>query len=420
MGLITRYLGQTTVSLAATARTGKPRGQKSSSKKIDKVKPELLEDDWKFDPISFSLVNKQVQLIMHAGFELLAENKATKKFFDEFFENIGYIGEPITFEELFEGIFQDQLMYGNSFVELVYDEKDEKVVDLALLDAKKVDYARDSNKKVALDDYNRPIGYVYKLPTGSSGRDIGDQPPKEYDRRVSLATEDVFMLPKRIAHFKLFTYGDRLWGVGILEPSHSSTFRKRKIEEANTNTIYTRATNPLIAEVGDERHEATPQHIEDTLDTLSNLQHNRIGAFANWVKVKTLDVKPSDIVQDTLDYLRLNQVAPAGIPLAFATGSGEATNRATLNNQQQIMELSLEDYVKKTISCFKKYVLKPIAQSNDQREVPRIRWGDVRAEEKNEKAKRLIDAVNAGILTPEEVKSYFKKVEDIDDEQNPT
>ena len=77
------------------------------------------------------------------------------------------------------------------------------------------------------------------------------------------------------------------------------------------------------------------------------------------------------------------------MPMAFATGAGEATNRATLNNQQQILELTLEDIVKKTISTFTKYILRRIQNKNGAKDIPKVIWGDVRAEEKNDKTKRL-------------------------------
>jgi len=117
-----------------------------------------------------------------------------------------------------------------------------------------------------------------------------------------------------------------------------------------------------------------------------------------------------------LEYLRVNQAAAAGMPMAFATGAGEATNRATLNNQQQILELSLEQIIKKTVSSFQKYILRRIGlvNFNSVKYVPKLIWGDIRAEEKNEKAKRLIDYVNVGALAPDEIREYAATSEDLE------
>ena len=137
-------------------------------------------------------------------------------------------------------------------------------------------------------------------------------------------------------------------------------------------------------------------------------------AFQHWIKVEPLEVKQSDIVDSTLEYLRLNQTASLGMPRPFATGAGEKTNRATLTNQQMFLEFTLKDVVKKTLSTFRKYILKRISFYNGISEVPIIKWGDIGVEEINEKASRLRMYVKEGILIPADVTKFAKKSEGLE------
>ena len=415
MGFFSNALGRRVVTLATGSSMGSPISLNVGIKSTDRVKRELLESDYRFDPVTFNMINKQTQLILHAGFRFSAKRVSNQKFFDNFFENIGKVGEEITKEELAEYILQDMIMYGNSFVELIYDARtDSKIVDLKTIPEKKMDYAKNAMGEVAVDEMGKPIGFVMTLPWGANTEGKGDKVPMRYVDKVTIDGNQIFFLPKRIAHFKLFTYGDRFYGIGLIEPGHSATFRKLKIEEARANEIYTRGTNTIIATVGNTVHEAGPQELSDALDQISKFRHDRFFSFPDWVKISTLPVQDNDAVDKTLDYMTTLQSASAGMPKAFATGSGEATNRATLNNQQRFLELSSEHIVKKFTAAFKRYVLKRISETNNISEVPDIVWGDVRAEEKNEKAERIRLYVKEGILDAEEAREYAITSEDLD------
>ena len=422
MGLLSNTLtGKKTVTLATSAdltAVGKPMGVSVGVKSTDRVNRTQLEADYRFDPVIFNMVNKSLQMMMHAGFKITSEKAKWQKWYDDFFDNIGNIGEEMTIEEVMEYILQDLVMYGNSFVELIYDDKTgETIVDVNLLPEAKMDYAKNSRNEVAIDAWSRPIGYVMNLPFGYSGEGLGDKIPEEYKKVVSVGSNQIFFLPKRIAHFKLFTYGERFYGIGLIEPAHQSSYRKSQIETARANEIYTRGANTIIAEVGDETHEAGAQELNDVLEQISNFRHDRYFAFPKWVKINTLPIDQNEAVDNTLKYLTVQQATSAGMPLAFATGLGEATNRATLSNQQQILELSLEGIISKLSAAFDKFVLKRIQITNNIPVKANLKFGDVRVEEKNEKTKRLNEYIKNKVLAPEEVRDYAIDSEDVNEDE---
>ncbi len=381
---------------------------------VERVDPQELEQAYISDAISFNSINKSTQLIMAAGHELITDKKSQNKYQD-FFDNIGDIGDDMTSEELKESIFRYEMIYGNAYVELIFDRATKKrIVDLALLDSKRMDYAKTADGQIVLDKFGKAVGYTLKFPYNYAVAGQGDTIPKMYENKISLSENEIFLVAARICHFKLYTYGDRFYGLGLIEPAYKSVLRKMNIEEAQTNSIYARGTYPVIATVGDAEHEPTPTDIEETLKNLVKLKHDRYMAFPHWIKVNPLEVRQSDIVQSTLNYLRRNQIAALGMPEALAAGSGEATNRATLNNQQQILEFTLNDIVNKTVATFEKCILRKIALANGWGKA-KIKWGDIGAEEINEKSDRLNKYVKNGILAHEDVTAFAKKSEGLDE-----
>lgn len=347
---------------------------------IERVDKKELEQVYISDPICFSSITKSVQMIMAASYGLESESEGTKTYFIDFLNNIGDVGEDLTFNELLEAIYKNQMIYGDAYIELVFNKKMDRIVDLTLIDPKRIDYAKNASNKIILNKYGKPVGYTLKFPWDTPAEGRGDKIPVEYKGQISLSQNQIFMLPERICHFKLYTYGDRFYGLGVIEPAYQSILRKMNIEQAQTNSIYTRGTFPIVVSVGDELHDPTPQDIKSALDNVIKFKYNRYFAFPYYQKIIPLEVKQSDIVDSTLRHLERNQIASHGMPEAFATGAGEATNRATLNNQQQLLEFTLNDITKRTCLTFKKYIFKRISFYNKQAEIPSLIWKEIRAE----------------------------------------
>lgn len=416
MGIISSLLSPMEVTLASTpVSIGTPFNTNKGITSKDRVKREQLEEDYRFDPTIFNIINTCLQVSSHAGFKIKTKTSKWQVWYDKFFSEIGTIGEETTVSELVEYILQDMLMYGNSFVELIYDdETDSKVVDLHMLPEKKMDYVKTSTGEIITDKYGKSIGYTLTLPWGYESSTDGDKVPKQFEDLASVGTNQIFFLPHRVAHFKLFTYGERFYGIGLIEPAHLSSFRKRMIEEARANEIYTRGANTIIATVGNETHQATTQILSDTLKQIANFKHDRYFAFPDYVKIGTLPIDQNNAIDETLKYLTLAQATSAGIPFALANSSGEATNRQTLSNQQQILELRLEKIITKFTECFTKFILKRIAKTNEIPEIAEIKFGDIRVEEKNDKSKRIVEYAKINAIAPEELRDYIISTEDIE------
>lgn len=407
MGYFSNLLGEQKlmqdVKLDQLSSSGK---QYSLGKNIKPEEPTVefkeLEYAYKTDSINFNAINKSVQMIMAGGFDRFDDiKKGVVKKFDKFFENIGEIGQDTTFEELFESIFRDEMIYGNAYVEMIFNEQETKVIDLAIIDPKKIDYAKTSDGKIILDRMGKPIGYIIQFGQGTYAE--GDSIPEPYDKYVNIKNNSIFVLNKRICHFKLYPIGDKFYGIGLLEPSYKSVIYKKNIEKGQANSIYMKGFNPLIGYVGNDRRMATPKDMENVLEKMKKIDSLKCGVFPDWVNIKPIEMNSTDLAQSALKDMRMDQIASLSTPQSLVSGSGETTNRSTLATQKALWEFTLKDIIKQTISHFRKYILKTIDKYNGYGGVPTIKWGELKAEDLSETIGNVIRLLTSksSNITPE-------------------
>lgn len=387
---------------------------------IKRVPLEKLEEAYYKDPITFNTINKGVQMLSASGDRVEYNSPKEEKTFTQFFESLSTVGADCTWEELKNFIWHSEMLFGLAWIELIWDQDDKEIVDLGKLDPKVMDYVRDGNGRVVLDTNFKPLGYTQKIPYGFNAEGMGDKIPENYKRVVSLNSNQIFLLPKRIALIPLFTLSDGYSHIGLIEPAYKSIQRKLMIEEAGTNSAYQRWMNPGIAYVGDDRHPPTSNLANQTLNTMKQMKHDLYSTYPYYVKLDFPDVgKSTEALNDILKYLRENQSSSAGMPLALASGTGEATNRATLNNLQNVMEFTLNDIAKRTTASIMKYIFKPIAESKGLKTYPKMIPNRISIDEIDDFAKRMNNYVKNGNLNAEDVRKMILEKEGVVADKNP-
>jgi len=382
MGFLNNILGEVVIEPTKLAETGTTGKQYSLGGTVKVQEPMVsfneLELAYKSDAINFTAINRSVQMIMSGGFKEFSHIKATvSKKFKEFFENIGEIGNDITFDELLESIFRNQMIYGNSFVEIIFNDTEDKIVDLALIDPKKIDYAKTNDGKIILDRTGKSIGYIIKFNSDTYAE--GDKVPEKYERHIKSESNSIFLLAKRICHFKLYPVGDGFYGIGLLEPSYKSVLYKKNIEKGQANSIYAKGFNPIIGYVGNERKMATPKDLESVNKKLIEIESTKVGTFPDWVKIDTLKMDSTNLAESALKDMRVDQFASLGTPEGLVS-KGEGVNKSVLGDQRVIWEFTLKDIIKQTMSYFKKYILKALNEYNQFGGVPDVKWEELKAE----------------------------------------
>lgn len=420
MRVISDILVSRKPAIALMGSTGAPKSIKTTPR-IKRVDPVELELTWQHDGVVFNGINKIVQSIMSAPHKLTAEDPKVLAYFENFVEGLGNSGSDITWNELLAQIFEHECIFGWAFIENVYNKQGNRIVDWDIIDPKKMDYAKDRMGNIVLDEFGKPVGFFEKLAYGTyhSPDDRGfwdvnrEGIPKNVDYPAGFKA--IFLKPDQVAIIKLFCVGDGFYPTGIIEPIYKTTLRKMNIEDSLANAIYRHGFPIMWAQLGDINHEPTPQHIESMLDKLKNISTKQEIATPYFYDIKILESKKFDKLAASLDYYINQQVAGLGIPKPFATGGGEATNRATLGNQASLFQLTLTDIIRRTIAAIEKYMFKPVAELEGFREVPKLLWEAPGIDQQEKKAKRILEWVKSGILKPDlKIIEFIKQMEDLE------
>jgi hypothetical protein len=417
MNTIAQALNVDTFTLAAVeasvglGSTGKPETKKSTPM-LQRVPLNELELVYIKDSTVFNSINKIRQTIMSAHHTLKCRDKKVLAYFEAFTQNLGNSGSDITWDELLSRIFLHQCIYGRSWIENIYNTRGNRIVDWDMVDPKTMDYAKNTNQKIVMDRFGKPIGYIQTIPYSEA---IIFPNQSKAPENVSLGTNDIFIEPKRIAQIKLYTVGDGFYGIGLIEPIYLNSIRKQNVEEALASAIWRHGFPIMWAQLGDLQHEPTPQQIQTMLEKLKDLTFKKEIATPYYYNLQILESKKATKLQEHLDYFQNQQVTGLGIPKPYATGIGEATNRATLNNMSDLFQLTLRDIITNTCDSIQKYMFRPVCQLEGFKEVPRIEWDMVGIDELDRKSKRILEYIKSGLLPADmKIQDYIKKVEDLE------
>ena len=349
--------------------TGIPASS-SESPKDDRIDLAKLERAWRRVPVINNGINKATQMMMSKNWKIEGPNE---EFFQDFVDNVGRVGTQEDFNSMLEAIFRYQMIYGEHYVELVQAEEDGSIVDLKTIDPKRMDYAKNNNNRIALDRFDTPIGYVQELPFGYR-REKVDQ---IYDvpEKVGLnAHLQIFFPRDRIAHFKLYTYGEGFYPVGLVEPAFVSAERRVQLEEDFSNKAHNSLFPLRYAKVGDERHEPTPDQIDEVLTGLRNSNSKSEAAFPYHVDLNVLEPENPTSMLQFFDHFDEEIVKSLGVPKSIAQGEATRVNRASLQSQIRVWEVSMMDIIQRTTNSIEKQIFEPIAEEEGFDEIPDFKF----------------------------------------------
>jgi len=286
MGFWTEFSGFRSASFAAERKDadvpGKPKvAPTATSDGPDsraRVERKKLETIYLTDPQTFNQIDLYTTIPLQAGYQIKAINKGSQRQYEEFFAGVGKYGLVSGEKQLVSRLLHDAPLYGYAYVERVFgiDEYNKvRLVDFKPVDAKLMDYARDSNGIIVVDENQKPIGYTMKV--GMNSRARGDPIPKGYP--VNLDMDKVFIMEERIACIFFKQYGNGFESIGAIEPAYLDIERKQKIKNTYANSINNNADYKTYAIVGDAQRAASKQVMENTLNALRNFSANRFAVF---------------------------------------------------------------------------------------------------------------------------------------------
>jgi len=400
------------LSKPVNGETGEPESIKSTPtvKRINKYELELT---YMKNPLIFNSINKIVQTIMSASYHLVCKDEKVKEYFENFIEELGKSGTDITWEELLSQIFKDQCIYGDAWIENVYNKKGNKIVDWDIINANTMDYAKDGEGNILLDDMGRVLGYTQTLPANVRiSENILKRSIAKKPKLCVLPDNAIFIEKDRVAQLKLYCIGDGFYPVGLIAPIYQTSLRKMNMEYALSNAIYKHGFPIVHASLGDLNHEPTPQQIQSMLEKLKNINFKQEIATPYYYDLKILESSRTTSLRENLEYFKEAEITGLGIPETYATGVGGDTNRAVLDSQAALFQLTLRDIIEKTTSAIRRYMFAPICKLEGFDEVPKLDWDIIGIDEVEKKAGRIVSYVKEGILAPDEkLKKLITEIE---------
>jgi hypothetical protein len=176
---------------------------------------------------------------------------------------------------------------------------------------------------------------------------------------------------------------------------------KQNVEQGFAETIQKIAYPRTIAKVGDPTHPPSQGMIDDIANKLADMEAQHQYIFPYYVDLSVLESKKSDKVQDNLGYFIDGIVSGLGGPKPFITGSGEATNRATLSDMKLLLERSFKTQQRQLSYQIEREVFTLLARQYNFKSVPKLVWDEVSTESIDSKVERLVALAKSGLLVPD-------------------
>jgi len=354
---------------------GNPASVRDETTRDLSIDDEALERAYKNVPIVWNSINKIYQTIMSRDRELTGPNSG---FYRSWLDNVGSIGGNAPWAEIHTKIYKYQLIYGQAFVEIIRDQNTGEPVDLAVLDPKKIDYAREGDQSyggsgadIALDRFGNPVGYVQRVDNYSG--DFVDQ-IYEVPDNVSLSNNEVFIPAKYIAHFKYQEVGEGFYPNGLIDSVYRDAERSFQLKKDYADYAHINGMPTRVAYVGDENHEPTPEQIGEINNQMKMAKNSREWTFPNHVDVEMLESENPESFLEFFKHFNSEIAAGMGIPEAIAMGDGQDVNRATLGILDSMFQISLRDVINRTSSNIEKQIFQVIGDFHGHQNVPTYEW----------------------------------------------
>lgn len=366
-----------------------------STKKIKRIDPLELELAYILDPVLFNGINLIVDLA--SPFELHAKDKTTR-------QDIQQFGEETNLDMLIPQMMTHSLVHGNGWLENIFNKNKTDIVDLDYSDPKRMDFQRDMNRNILLDETGKmPAGYIWVV-------ELGHILPKHLEERITTigAVRGVPIEADRISHFTYKSVGDGFEGIGLVEPLYKTSLRKSHIEEGFAQSVFRSGFPVWRAEVGDKDHEPNPQMVSNALKVLKGINYKSAISDYYYNKYIPIETRETFRLQEHMMFFVNQEVTGLGGPRALITGLSDETNRATLNVQNTVFENRLTFLRKRIELGFSTQVFKIMKKLRGWEEMPVFKWQEINTDDLDSRSKRFRFYAQAGIFADLDKKQLEK------------
>lgn len=378
-----RHLLALSNGLNINTKKRKATDQAELTKRIGKKKLNLA---YRIDEVASRCVEYYVDQVTSPGFELVGNPKAV-----EICENVSRNANLLL---KIKELVRDGCIYGNGFAEKIKN-MDDHPVGLERINPIKIDYQR-QGMDIIEDQSGNPIGYSFTKNNG----------------------EKVKFDPSEILHYKMISTGNEM-ALGFIELAFRIIYLKLNIRQGFAQAGY-RMGHPLrIIYAGDkpdiknsyQGHKANKKIIDKLADEFEDLETKHKFVVPFWTKVEQLPATETPQTE-LLEYCDKRIAAAFGIPLGIALGTKSG---ADIDPKiKRVLDRKIKGMQNDLSYLLEHEFFAEVCKQNNIKDVPQVKWKEITPEDKNRMAKRFVEYVEAGILTPEDVKEEVLKNEGLE------
>jgi len=376
-----------------------------------RVYPSWLEALYARDADVYAAINHRVKTFMSSGYSIQADSDKVKVWFEKWLADV-------SFSVILQDLVLNAGVFGNAWIELVYNANKTKMVGLDHLDPKIMDFGRDSNEYIMYDKYNNPLYYVQSIPEGRIvPEDKESRLVTQSSPRLLEGTGNGLKLEQdEIAHFTLNTPGDTIDGIGWIEPCYNAVISKCQIEKDWAMAMKKAASPILVGTSGDEKHRPTPTITDKFLEEMKKSKSTSVMSLPYYNKVEFVGADiPS--LEPNLSYYVDKISAATGVPKPYITGSGDKTPRSTFKGLNLGYERDTKQLQAKIAYDVRVQIFTRLSDQQGFKEVPYLVFEPPSIEYMDSKADRLIGYASAGLLVPDKVtRNLIRSWESLPDE----
>lgn len=388
--------------VASNIRKAKPTGEEP--KKKDR---EWLEKFYYMEPLLFSGINFFVHQVVGPGFEIQAKSEKERVLCQSF-------ADKIDLQSLLEKVQLDLGIFGNSFTEKLKDANG-GLAGAVGIDTKSMQFMKNLENKLLLNDLGQPIGYIQEHPLESD--------KESYDEILTRSGVDpkkgnyVGGIPfgkEEIVHFRLYSLSDTIMGVGLVEPLFDTVLLKMEAEEALGKGLKRVGQPLLVATLGlPEIHEPKPKEIKGFSDSvMANVGEMKDITLPYYYKLGKLEVNIGQL-KEYLDHFSYLIASGLGIPHSILL-AGERIGSKVADIQADNVVRIIKSYQKNLARTVEREIFKPLIKEAGLKEVPKLVFKTVSPALLRARMERIADASRAGLITPDKnLEEFIRKEEDL-------
>jgi len=349
-----------------------------------------LEQLYFSDGLIFNMINNWTEMICSPGYRIEGEDEDARKHIEDWLEKIDFKDLKLP------KIVQHMGIYGNSYCEVVFNTRGTDIVDITEpLDPKAIDFKRDGMGHPILNSNGKPEAYIQL-----GVRDVKTGRPPEIPA-------------ESMAHFKLYTLGASQLGIGFIEPIYWTALGKRNIDEKVAQQEFRRATPFVVAKIGDINHPPSAEEINKAHNALKNINYKTDFVGPYWYDIQFKSADGGNTTLNSAAYFVDQEIAGSGMPRAYALGTGENQNRATLELIVSLTEKKTERH-QMSISNIMSTVFRQKIEMKfgAKKKIPKMVWNAFSQESLDKKIDRMVKEIQVGLLQPDdEMKKIVRQLE---------